>query len=111
MRVVEGHARGRRVAKVDLRVGHLRQVVPSALAFSFELVAQGSPAEGAELEIKDVEPHGRCRDCGRDGRIAAFPIACLGCGSLDVEVTGGEELLVEALEVVSEATSRGGGEL
>ena len=33
------HANRRRVTKVQLKVGHLRQVVPSALAFSLELVA------------------------------------------------------------------------
>ena len=39
VQIASRHAKGRRVTKVQLKVGHLRQVVPSALAFSFELVA------------------------------------------------------------------------
>jgi hydrogenase nickel incorporation protein HypA/HybF len=93
------HARGRRVTKVELRVGHLRQVVPAALEFSFELVAAGTQAEGAELQIEEIPAEGRCRACGAESRFEGFPLACAACGSLDVEVTAGEELLVAALEV------------
>jgi hydrogenase nickel incorporation protein HypA/HybF len=93
------HARGRRVAKVEVRVGHLRQVVPAALGFAFELVATGTALEGAELELIEVEAGGRCRSCGADGAFPAFPLQCQACGSWDVEVARGEELLVESLEI------------
>jgi hydrogenase nickel incorporation protein HypA/HybF len=33
--IARRHAAGRRVAKVEVRVGHLRQVVPSSLTFAF----------------------------------------------------------------------------
>jgi hydrogenase nickel incorporation protein HypA/HybF len=52
--IVQRHADGRRVARVELKVGHLRQVVPSALEFAFELVAEGTEAEGAELVMQEV---------------------------------------------------------
>jgi hydrogenase nickel incorporation protein HypA/HybF len=97
--IVERHAAGRRVERVELRVGRLRQVVPSALRFGFELAARDTVAEGAELEIVDVPVGGRCRACGGEGDFDAFPFACALCGSRDVELTRGEELLVEALEV------------
>jgi hydrogenase nickel incorporation protein HypA/HybF len=99
VRIAEAHAAGRRVARVDLKVGHLRQVVPSALAFSFELVAHGTCVEGAELAMAEVATGGECRACGVEGDLSAFPLACRRCGSLDVEVTRGEELLVESLEL------------
>src|SRR6476661_2066467 len=59
--IAEGHAGGRRVAKVVVKIGHLRQVVPSALTFAFELVTQGTCVEGAELEIEDVPARIACR--------------------------------------------------
>lgn len=99
VQVASRHANGRRVTKVYLKVGHLRQVVPSALAFSFELVAQGTPAEGAELEIQEVRATGLCKDCGEESRLSAFPLVCNSCGGLDLEIIGGEELLVESLEL------------
>jgi hydrogenase nickel incorporation protein HypA/HybF len=99
LRIVTAQAGGRRVARVELRVGHLRQVVPDALRFAFELLAAGTLAEGAELAIEHVPAAGRCRACGDEAQLRAFPLLCPGCGSADVELTRGEELLVEALEL------------
>jgi hydrogenase nickel incorporation protein HypA/HybF len=96
------HADGRRVTRVEVRVGHLRQVVPDALAFAFALVAEGTVAEGAELALEEVPAGGCCRTCGTDGALEAFPLRCGRCGSPDVEVTRGEELRVEELEIEEE---------
>ena len=96
------HARGRRVAVVSLTVGHLRQVVPSALEFAFELVAQGTPLEGADLRMEEVPAVGRCRSCGMDTPLPELPLICRSCASWDVEVTQGEELLVDSLELEEE---------
>jgi hydrogenase nickel incorporation protein HypA/HybF len=100
--IVNRHARGRRVTKVELRVGHLRQVVPSALSFAFELAAAGSVAEGAELELAQVPAAGVCRRCDAATGLPGFPLRCERCGAFDVEVTRGEELLVESLELEEE---------
>jgi hydrogenase nickel incorporation protein HypA/HybF len=93
------HAGGRRVASVQLEVGHLRQVVPSALTFAFELVAEGTALEGAALEIDVVPAAGCCRTCGAETMLPGFPLCCARCGGFDVEVTRGEELLVKSLEL------------
>jgi hydrogenase nickel incorporation protein HypA/HybF len=98
VRIAANHARGRSVTRVELKVGHLRQVVPDALAFAFALVAEGTEVEGAELVMEEVPAAGRCRRCGSEGELPAFPLACGACGSWDVDVLRGEELLVDALE-------------
>jgi hydrogenase nickel incorporation protein HypA/HybF len=97
--IARRHAAGRQVTKVYLKVGHLRQVVPSALAFSFELVAQGTPVEGAELEMEEVPVKGRCRECGAESQLTEFPLQCTACGTFDLEILQGEELYVESLEL------------
>jgi hydrogenase nickel incorporation protein HypA/HybF len=102
------HAGGRRVTRVELEVGHLRQVVPAALEFAFELVAQGTTVEGAELALRQVEAAGRCCSCGADTALPAFPLTCASCGGSDVDVTRGEELRVDSLEL-EEALTRSGG--
>jgi hydrogenase nickel incorporation protein HypA/HybF len=102
------HARGRSVAAVEVKVGHLRQVVPSALEFAFELVAQGTPVEGAELALEEVPAAGLCRRCGSESELDGFPLACGACGSLDLELVRGEELLVDALEIEDAVITNGG---
>ena len=103
--VASRQARGRRVYSVDVRVGHLRQVVPSALTFAFELVTRGTPLEGAELEIESVPAAGVCRACGVESEIDGFPVHCAHCGALDMEIVRGEELLVDSLELEEEPTA------
>jgi hydrogenase nickel incorporation protein HypA/HybF len=103
VRIASEHARGRRVRTVRVAAGHLRQVVPDALAFAFELVALGTPVEGAELELRVVPAEARCRTCCARTEQEAFPLRCGVCGALDVEVVAGEELVVEELELEEEA--------
>ena len=105
--IAHRHADGRRVAKVQVRVGHLRQVVPSSLTFAFELVAQGTELEGAELDLEQVAAAGVCRDCGSTIPLPDFPLMCSACGGLDVDVTAGEELEVESLELEHESALTG----
>ena len=101
------HARGRPVSRVEVSVGHLRQVVPSALAFAFELVAQGTAIDGAELVMNVVPAAGRCRTCGDESVLDGFPLLCRACGSADVAVTAGEELRVESLDVEEQEVAHG----
>jgi hydrogenase nickel incorporation protein HypA/HybF len=97
--IAQRHAAGRRVSRVVVKVGHLRQVVPSALAFSFELVAQGTPLEGAALQIEAVPAVGACRRCGAQSHLQSFPLQCAACGALDLQITAGQELVVESLDL------------
>jgi hydrogenase nickel incorporation protein HypA/HybF len=97
--VVRRHADGRHVRAIDLRIGALRQVVPDALAFAFELITVGTELDGVELRMTEVAARGRCRDCGAETTMDAFPLQCSTCGGLDLDIHEGEELTVDALEV------------
>ena len=105
--IAERHAAGRRVTRVEIAAGHLRQVVPQALEFAFELVAQGTAVEGAELVIEPVPAAGRCRSCSAESRLDGFPLTCAACGGWDVEVIAGEELRVESLDLEEEEIAHG----
>lgn len=97
--IANEHARGKQVVRVELEVGRLRQVVPEALRFAFDLCADGTAAEGAELAIEEIPVSLACRSCGGRTEVAALPLACLRCGGFDVEVVRGEEFQVVALEL------------
>jgi hydrogenase nickel incorporation protein HypA/HybF len=101
--IVCRHAEGRRVSRVELKVGHLRQIIPATLAFNFELVAQGTVAEGAELDLESIPAVGVCSDCGTETELHAFPLQCAGCDSFDLRIVAGEELEVESIECCEES--------
>jgi hydrogenase nickel incorporation protein HypA/HybF len=105
--IASRHAAGRRVHRVELRIGHLRQVVPSALEFAFELLTNDTLLDGAELVIEEVPARGRCRACGAETTMSSFPLQCGSCGGLDLTLLAGEELLVDVLELEEEVTTEG----
>jgi hydrogenase nickel incorporation protein HypA/HybF len=97
--IVRRRAQGRKVTRVKVAVGDLRQVLPSALSFGFELMTMGTPLHGAELRIRQVPLRGRCRICGAEVEPESWPRACPTCSSFELAISGGEELYVESLEL------------
>jgi len=93
------HARGRRVTVVELRVGKLRQVIPDTLEFYFGFVARDTVCEGARLVQQVIDARLACRECGHEWEIEIPAFRCPACSGSDVEIVGGNEFEVEAIEV------------
>lgn len=98
------HAGGRRVRRVDVTVGALRQAAPHSLAFYFEILARGTQCEGAELVQRVTPARLRCA-CGNEWELAQPSFRCPRCGGGDTRVTAGEELRLESIEVEEEPLS------
>jgi hydrogenase nickel incorporation protein HypA/HybF len=111
------HADERRVTRVDVQVGALRQVVPDSLAFYFAIVARDTACEGARLELELVGAWLRCPTCGHEWDPAPAPAAgheaqapvlpafrCPACERAETEVVRGGELEVESIEITEEET-------
>jgi hydrogenase nickel incorporation protein HypA/HybF len=100
------HAGGRRVTRVDLKVGALRQVVPESLEFYFGIVTRDTLCEGALL-AQELEPaRVRCPDCGAERELDLPLFLCEVCGS-GCEVVAGDELMVESIELEEEPACTG----
>jgi len=98
LQAVAAHGGERRVQRVDLAVGALRQVVPASLAFNFEILARGTPCEGARLHQHLIPARLRC-GCGHVWELTTPSFRCPRCAASEVSVLAGEELLVESIEV------------
>ena len=57
---------GARATLVRLDIGKLSGVVSDAVAFCFELVADGMPLRDARLEIKEPAGRATCRSCAAE---------------------------------------------
>ena len=58
-------------------------------------------------ENQSIRRRRNCEDCGYLNDDAVGWDRCEGCGSVDVELISGEELLVEAIEVDDELVTTG----
>ncbi|MEM7398345.1 MAG: hydrogenase maturation nickel metallochaperone HypA [Pseudomonadota bacterium] len=96
--IVGDAAKGRRVRRVTLEVGALSGVMADAIAFCFDVVAQGTALDGAELDIRIIEGRARCHACGTEFVSPTLLTRC-GCASRDVEIVQGEELNIKTMEL------------
>ena len=99
--LVAERAGDRRVTAVHVRVGALSGVVAEAMAFCFDVVAAGTPLDGASLVLDEVPGRIACRACDRETEVADGIRLCA-CGSVDVDVVAGEELDVAFVELARE---------
>lgn len=99
LEAVERRAAGRRVSRARVRAGALLRVVEPSMDQAFRLVSEGSVAEGAAIEVIVTPARITCRTCGHRGDTDDPLAVCAMCGGDDVDVTGGDELVLESIEI------------
>jgi hydrogenase nickel incorporation protein HypA/HybF len=93
-------AQATRVLRVHCAIGQLSSIVDDSVQFYWNLIAKDTIAAGATLTFKRVPATFRCLACQ-----AAFNLhqqqdfTCPHCGSLDVMITGGDDLRLDSIEV------------
>ncbi|MBD3391804.1 MAG: hydrogenase maturation nickel metallochaperone HypA [Chitinivibrionales bacterium] len=93
-----GKNRLARITSVTLTIGRLRQVVPETLRFAFEAASKDTVAHGARLELEFVDIRARCTTCGAKFRVENNYYICGTCNGTSVELTSGDELIIQSVE-------------
>lgn len=97
MDAVERRAAGRRVTRVRVRIGTLHRVVEPALDQAFSLVAGGTVAEGAAVDLVTVKQRAACLACGHETESDEQVATCPACGATELEADWAEAAVAEAL--------------
>jgi len=99
LEAIKDHPRCR-VKTVHLQIGELRQVVASSLIGAFELLADQTPAQGADLKIEWVPTVWRCPACGKTQPAEQAATDCP-CGSPAAQsrLEGHDDLLLTSLDL------------
>ncbi|NOY54114.1 MAG: hydrogenase maturation nickel metallochaperone HypA [Deltaproteobacteria bacterium] len=87
------------VTKVIVRNGPLSGVVPDLLRTTFDTFKEKTIAEDAELVIGENPLLIQCHDCKQEVRSMIQKFACPICGSRNVDARGGDDLILERLEM------------
>lgn len=97
LEAVRKRASGRQVAGIRVRFGVRHAVDAESLAQAFQVVAAGTEAADATVDLVTVPARLACRDCGFGAGTADLLARCPNCGGDNVELTGGDEMVLESV--------------
>lgn len=98
-----GHARkARKIRGIKCSYGLLACFEPETLQACFEIFSENTLCEGANL-LLELEPLDcRCGTCGRQFFLDSRKFECPFCSGTEINFTGGNGLVLQALEVEEE---------
>jgi hydrogenase nickel incorporation protein HypA/HybF len=94
-------ARATRIVRLNLVIGDLSSVVDESVQFYWDMLAEGTIAEGAELNFRRVAGRLRCVVCGNTFELNEYDFSCPACGSTRTLVAEGEDFRLESIDVES----------
>jgi hydrogenase nickel incorporation protein HypA/HybF len=88
-----------KVSLIRLQVGELSSVFDESVQMFFDIISQGTIAEGARLEFLKIPAGLKCLSCGKEFDRKPGSFDCPFCGGAETRLTGkGKEFLVESVE-------------
>lgn len=90
---------GKKIHQLKMRIGAMSGVVPEALNFAFDVVTEGTIAEGAKLEIEIVSVVCYCPHCQIEFQPPDWFYECPQCARLSNKIIAGREIELTSLEV------------
>lgn len=96
------HAKGSgaaRVTDINLVIGQFSSIVDDSVQFYWDIVADGTIAEGAVLHFNRVPGEMTCGSCGHVFQPTDKDFLCPACGSAFVRITKGDEFRVESIDI------------
>lgn len=95
------------VVSVTIRLGALSCVHKHSLEACFQLVTEGTAAEGATLAVIEVPVTIFCARCDRDVQLPGIQqYRCPVCNAPGIEIRKGQELEIESIEIIPEEKPR-----
>jgi len=88
-----------KIINIKIKVGELTALDSSSLQFCYEAITKGTKYENVPLIIEEVPLEGFCNNCKKSINIDNFLFICTNCGSSDVTITSGEELILSEINI------------
>jgi hydrogenase nickel incorporation protein HypA/HybF len=89
---------GRAVRGIRLRAGIRHGIDNESMTQAFSMVAQGTEADGAVIDLVTVPALLTCPRCGAASETTDTLAVCPACGNDAVRISGGDELVLESIE-------------
>jgi hydrogenase nickel incorporation protein HypA/HybF len=99
---VRTRAAGRTVAGIRVRCGVRHAVDADAMTQAFGMVAAGTEAAAATVDVVMEPVLVTCRDCGAAGTSGDLLAVCRRCDGVNVDISGGDELILESVRYAAD---------
>lgn len=96
----EAHkANAEKVTEIHLVIGDLSTIIDDSVQMYFDIISQGTIAEGARLFFKRIAAEFQCKSCRHKYQKPKLGFDCPACGGLGVPTGVGKEFYIESIEV------------
>lgn len=92
-------AGARRISDLYLVIGQLSSVVDESVQFYWDIIADGTIAEGANLHFERIPTKIKCLNCEHTFKPLDNKMSCPNCDSINIQILTGEEFFLEAINV------------
>ncbi|MEN3006242.1 MAG: hydrogenase maturation nickel metallochaperone HypA [Candidatus Methanosuratincola petrocarbonis] len=92
------------IKEMHIEVGEMTHIDPRQLKFCIRIASQNTIADGSRIYIRRRMPVLRCLKCGisselkRGKNLSEYSMVCPSCGSQDVELERGKELVLKRIK-------------
>jgi hydrogenase nickel incorporation protein HypA/HybF len=92
-------ADAKRITDINLVIGQFSSIVDDSVQFYWDIIADGTMAEGAALHFDRIPGEMTCGNCGHTFHPSDKTFACPACDSGFVRITKGDEFRVDSIDV------------
>ena len=87
-----------KILSIKIKLGEYSDIVPQLIQEYFNIVSDGTKADGAKLIIERIPVTIYCNDCLKESLMEKRRYRCPVCGSQNIKMLTGKEFYVESLE-------------
>ena len=88
-----------RVVSLQLITGEFSSVVDDSIQFYWDMMTEGTIAEGATLHFERIPGLLRCKSCSETFSLQEFDAECPNCGGFSTEVADGDQFRLSSIEI------------
>ena len=89
----------KRILRLNIVIGQLATIVDDSVQFYWDLIAENTIAEGAQLTFCRIPTELHCQDCHRQYTPGLDDFNCPECQGTNVIIVAGKEFYLESIEV------------
>jgi hydrogenase nickel incorporation protein HypA/HybF len=89
----------RRITDINLVIGQFSSIVDDSIQFYWDIIADGTLAEGATLHFDRIPGEMTCGNCGHTFHPSDRAFDCPSCNSGSVRITKGDEFRIESIDI------------